>query len=339
MRTTTMSDDPWRDIDAPRDSPGFNARRIADVGSRTWGLYWGVDRHRQCLLILQHDATEQPSQRVPRLRGLRVEIQETDQEGRALLVLRLMAGEHRDLFYRLCTDIVAATSVAESGEEALSRMVVRTWRWHRLLRSGRDGRLSREEQMGLIGELLVLEQHLMPVVGAADGVRAWVGPVGDPRDFRIGSIGVEAKARTPLAPGIRISSAEQLDSTDAARLFLHVADVGEAAAEADAGETVADVVRRVHDAVAARDLSAVGDFEDRLSAVGFEWSDDYSDYRWMITDTSVFEVVAGFPRLTPSGIPSGVHEVRYGIDVTQCEAFRVPAEDLRGIIDGENDGD
>lgn len=333
----TMSDNPWREIETPKEATGFNARRIPDAGSSAWGLYWGVDRHRRCLLILQHDANHRPTHRLPTLRGLRVETHPAG-NGRALLVLRLTTGEHRDLFYRLCSDIVKATRVAESGQEALERVVVRTWRWHRLLKGGRDGRLSREEQKGLIGELLVLEQHLLPAVGASEAVQGWVGPLDEPRDFRIGLVAVEAKARTPLTPTVRISSPEQLDSTDTARLFLHVTDIAEAAEDSDSACTVTDVVRRTRDAILDRDMSAVGDFEDRVLSVGFDWADDYSDYPWMIAGGSVYEVVDGFPRLTPDLIPAGVSDVRYGLILAQCDDFRVRKEDLSAAITGGNDG-
>lgn len=334
-----MSDNPWKEIETPAEATGFNARRIADTGSSAWGLYWGVDRHRRCLLILQHDADRRPIHRLPTLRGLRVEAHSAATGGGALLVLCLTAGEHRDLFYRLCSDIVKATGVAASGKEALERVVVRTWRWHRLLRGGRDGRLTREEQKGLIGELCVLERHLLPAIGASDAVQAWVGPLGEARDFRIGTVGVEAKARPPLAQVVRISSVVQLESTDTSRLFLHVTDVAEATEDSDSVCTLTDVVRRTRDAIIGRDISAVGDFEDRVLSVGFDWADDYSDCPWMIADESLYEVVSGFPRLTPDLIPAGVTEVRYGIVLAQCDDFRARIEDLRSAIAGGNDGD
>lgn len=333
-----MSDNPWRGIETPKEATGFNARRIPDAGSSAWGLYWGVDRHRQCLLILQHDASRHPTHRLPTLRGLQVETHAAEDARGALLVLRLTAGEHRDLFYRLCYDIVKATRIAESGEEALERVVVRTWRWHRLLRGGHDGRLSREEQKGLIGELIVLERHFLAAVGAADAVHSWIGPLGESRDFRIGLIGVEAKARSPLASAVRISSPEQLDSTDTSRLFLHVTDIGEATEDSESAWTVTDVVRRTRDAIMDRDISAAGDFEDRVLSIGFDWADDYSDFPWMIAGRSLYEVADGFPRLTPEVIPAGVSDVRYSLVLAQCGDFRARSEDLRSAIAGGKDG-
>ncbi len=317
----------------------MSARRIPAVGSTAWGLYWAVDSQRNCLLVLQHESSRPPTHRLPALRGLHVETQPSEDGSRKLVIVRLTDGEHRDIFYRLCLDIVESTRLARSAEEAVDRLVVRTWRWHKLLKGGRDGRLSGEEQKGLIGELVVLERHLLPLVGTAGAVRSWVGPLGAPRDFAIGLVNVEAKARAPLATTLPISSAEQLDSTNLARLFLHVTEVAEALGGSPSALTVTDVVRQTRDTITALDMSAERDFEERLLAAGFDWADDYSDRRWLVGEISLFEVAEGFPRITPGSIPTGVEDVCYMIALSQCQGYRVDRGDLAHAITGEHNGD
>lgn len=337
--TTMSSDNPWRDIETPKESGSFSARRIADVGSSAWGLYWAVDSHRQCLLILKHHARYRSSHRLPTLRGLRVEVQSTDEPRGTLVILRLTDADHEDLFYRLCQDIVKSTALATLGEEAIDRMLVRTWRWHRLLRGGRDGRLSAEEQKGLIGELLVLEKHLLPVLGPVDAVRGWVGPLGAPKDFQVGPISVEAKACAPLAAKLSISSPAQLDSTEEARLFLHVTEVAPALEDSASAVTIEDIVRRTREMISAQDLAAVIEFEERLLAMGFDWAHDYSDRRWMVGAESLYEVAEGFPRITSETVPSGVDDVRYAIVLSQCKDHRVQGTTLADAVCGGYDGD
>ena len=190
------TDDPWKDIGPPSEPNAINARRISGIGSLAWGLYWAIDSRQQCLLILQHRAARQPSHRLPRLRGLLVEDSATEDGVGCRVIIRLTDREQREVFHRFCTDVVEATRLAQSEEEAIGRFLTRTWRWHRLLRSGRDGRLSDEEQKGLIGELRLLETHLLPEISAGDAVEGWVGPTGAPKDFQIGPVCVEAKARS-----------------------------------------------------------------------------------------------------------------------------------------------
>ena len=339
MSTRTMRiDDPWKAIRPPTETNRISARRIPEAGSHAWGLYWAMDGQRHCLLILQHRSTRRPSHRLPRLRGLQVEVQPTEDGSGERLVVRLTDGELREIFHRFCLDIVDATCRSQSEDEAIERFLVRTWRWHRLLMGGGDGRLTEEEQRGLIGELHVMERHLLPAVGAADAVRAWMGPLGAPKDFQLGWLSVEAKTRTPQISTIRISSANQLDSHGATRLFLHVTQVSGAMGDSASALTVSDMAARTRDTIASLDMSATVLFEERLNATGFDWNDDYSDRLWLIGTDTLYEVSEGFPRITPAMIPSGVEDVRYVIPLARCESFRVAKTILAEALAGERDG-
>ena len=331
------TDDPWTAIDPPTGDAGISARRIPDTGSHAWGLYWAMDSQRHCLLILQHRSVDRCFRRLPRLRGLRVEALPTEDQSGERLIIRLTDSEHREVFYRFCMDVVDATSPSRSEAEAVERFLVRTWRWHRLMRAGGDERLSHEEQKGLIGELCVLERQLLPVIGAVDAVQAWTGPLGASKDFQVGWIGIEAKTRSPHVFTIRISSAEQLDETGTTRLFLHITEVSESPGD-PASVTITDVASRVRDTIAALDMSAAIQFEERLGATGFDWNDDYSDNPLSVGDVSLYEVRDEFPRITPSTFLPGVENVHYAIALSRCESFLVDMTILPQTIFGEANG-
>ena len=336
--TKTMTDDPWEEIAVSPGASEISARRIPDAGSTAWGLYWAVDAQRHCLLILQVGAGHRKSQRLPRLRGLSVEASRTEDGSGERVIIRLTDREQREVFHRFCVDVAAATRVARSAEEAVERFLARTWRWHRLLRSGQDGRLSEEEQKGLIGELRVIERCLLEVIDARDAVEGWTGPVGAPKDFEIGLVGIEAKARSPQRAEVRISSVDQLDSTGMTRLFLNVIEVGTAFDDSATAVTVTDLATRVRSRIEALDMSAAIVFDERLAATGFDWEEDYSDRRWSIGDEVLYEVAHGFPRLTPSMVPATVDDVRYTIRMAGCEGFRVDQAALAEAITGDSDG-
>ena len=333
-----MSDDPWEEIDVSPEASQINARRIADAGSAAWGLYWAVDAQRHCLLILQLGSGRRQSQHLPRLRGLSVEASPTEDGSGERVIIRLTDGEQREVFHRFCIDVVEATRVAKSADEASARFLARTWRWHRLLRSGQDGRLSEEEQKGLIGELRVIERCLLDVVDARDAVESWTGPLGTPKDFELGLVGIEAKARSPQRAEVRISSVDQLDSAGMSRLFLSVIEVGAALDDSSTAVTVTDLATQVRSRIAALDMSAAIVFDERLAATGFDWEDDYSDRRWSIGDEVLYEVAHGFPRVTPSMVPAAVDDVRYTISMAGCEGFRVAQAALAEAITGDTDG-
>lgn len=331
-------ENPWRDLAVPDAAAGLSARRIADVGGARWGLYWAVDWRRQCLLVLVHSEGLTSQHRWPTLRGLRIERQAASR-GQEFLVFRLTDAEHRDIFYRFCTDLVGAAGAARSEQEAVDVCIMRTWRWHRLLKRGWDGRLTAEEQKGVIGELTVLMELLMPAIGVTQGIAAWVGPLGAPRDFQIGTAGIESKACAPLVSKVRIASEDQLGSDEAHALFLHVSEVAAAVDSSSAALTVTQVVERAREFIDSQDTSALGEFEERLMATGYDDSDDYADQLWLIGDAAIFAVVEGFPRIIPPMVPSGVSDVRYQINLAECEPFRIERADLSAAMSGTSSED
>ena len=331
------SNDPWANIKVPSASTQIIARRNPEPKTDAWGLYWGVDAQHRCLLMLQRNSRDGSPRRLPQLRGLSVETLPTEDGLGERVVIRLNDGEQRGLFHRFCVDVVEATQVAGSDSEAVERFLTRTWRWHRLLRSGRDDRLSDDEQKGLIGELRVVER-LLRIVGAGDAVESWGGPLGSPKDFQVGLVGIEAKAHSPQKSEVSISSLHQLDHGSATRLFLSVSEIGASSASAEGAVTVTQVAARVRSAIDRLDSSATILFEDHLSAVGFDWDDDYTDRCWLVGDEALYEVVDGFPRVTPSMVSPAVQDVHYNIRLAACEDFRVSAVTISGAISGETDG-
>ena len=321
--------DPWNGISPPIRNSLISARRV-DPSIR-WDLFWGVDDARNPLLILQHAKGILGTHRLPRLRGLRVESLPADRATDERILIRLTDREQRDIFLRFCRDIVDSTILARTEEQAVELFLARTWRWHRLLQGGRDSRLNDQEQKGLIGELVVLQRHIRPALGAMDAARCWTGPLGSPHDFEISQVHVEAKARSSSVPLVNISSEFQLDSSSSKTLFLHVTEVGIAAQGTTNASTLTDIAKSTRSDFAEDDMVAVELFEQRLAAMGFNWTDDYSDKLWLVAVESVYEVREGFPRITPVMFPSGVGNVAYTISLEDCEPFRVDVATLRTL--------
>tara|TARA_R100000365_G_C2748176_1_gene79083 strand:- start:2416 stop:3429 length:1014 start_codon:yes stop_codon:yes gene_type:complete len=334
----TEATDPWKDLSPPAQSSTASGRRVDP--ELQWGLFWAVDVDGSCLLILQHAPENRPRNKLPNLRGLGIETRLPQGGGHALLVIRLRDNEQREIFHRLCLDIIAATRLARSEQEAIERFLARTWRWHRLLRGGRDERLSDEEQKGLIGELRVMQQHLFPSIGIEAAIRSWTGPLDAPKDFEVGRVCIEVKARRGAAtPFVSISTEHQLDTTGIDALFLNVAEVTGTSEDDPKGLTMTDVVLSILDEIQEHYPSVVELFEERLLAVGFDWADDYSDRKWLMGADHLFEVVGDFPRITPDMYPAGVTSVRYSIALQDCEAFRTDHARMTSLLAGGTNGD
>lgn len=322
--------DPWGSLKPPTTVETLAAKRVGE--ELRWPLFWAVDAAGQLLLMLQYDPGIEMRGPLPRFRGLVAE-RRTPAGEPALLTLRLIRPEFRDVFRQFCTDTVRVTVEAQTEREAVSRFITRAWLWQRFLASGRDGRLSDEEQKGLLGELTVLCDIVAPALGMVAAVASWTGPLGAPKDFEIGRNCVESKAFSGgTAASVRIASEHQLCTTALDELFLVVSEV--APSVADAAVTLAEYVASVRSVVDSRAPEAREAFESRLIAAGFDSADDYSDSRWQIGAKRCFRVGDDFPRITPDLFPSGVHRVRYRIALAECEPFRVSERALATAIGG-----
>jgi hypothetical protein len=322
-----VTDDPWKDLTPPTAAASINARRVDE--ENPWGFFWARGIDGKCLLVLRHAPESSPTRRLPSLKGVEVAIADGDSKDSRMLVFRLLDSKQRDIFHQLCLNIVAAGSAALTEPEAVELAIARTWRWHHLLRGGVGGRLSEDEQKGLIGELVVLDRHLLAHLSPADSLAAWRGPLGAPKDFEIGRTAIEAKARRGAAtPYVLITSEHQLDGDGCDSLFLHVTDLSHAPDGTAGAFTVADLARRLRDRIAAADSAAADGFEALLAAAGFRWEDDYSDFRWVEGPSRVYAVKEGFPRVTARAIATGVSSVRYSVSLVECERFAIPATKL-----------
>ena len=328
----TMPEDPWKEIEPPSVGNTVSARRVdADL---PWDFFWARGPDNRIMLTLRHDADVVPQVALPTLRHIEVTDLPDSSDGRRTLVIRLLEATHRDIFLTLCRDIAASAAHARNESEAVSIAVMRTWRWHQLLRAGADQRLTPDEQRGLVGELLVLQRLLLPRLSAAASVAAWTGPMDAPKDFEIGRTAIESKARRGGAtPFIAISSEHQLDITGIDRLFLHVVEVDRSPDSVDGSFTLPELAASVRDSIESAEPAAAERFDALLFAAGLLPEHSYDDYRWVAGESKLFEVVGDFPRIG-SDVPQGVSTVRYSIALAAFERFSTPESTLCEAISG-----
>ena len=123
-------------------------------------------------------------------------------------------------------DLVDCARAQKTEADAVRQVVSRAWRWRRLLRTGQSARLGPEEQKEVIAELNVLAEFLFYEIGITDAIGSWTGPTGAPKDFDVGGVPLEVKARRgAAAPYIAISSEHQLDMPVATSMYLYIGEI------------------------------------------------------------------------------------------------------------------
>ena len=115
--------------------------------------------------------------------------------------------------------------------------------WRELLRT--RALLSEERQLGLRGELHLL--RMLALVVGDHALAAWTGPLGQPHDFRIGDLELEAKATCGAVHAHIISSLQQMEASPGHRLYVF--SLRMAPAGAMAGTTLPDDIERTRTAL------------------------------------------------------------------------------------------
>ena len=243
--------------------------------------------------------------------------------GRTRLCLMLADARYRDVLEVLVNDVSERTALAPGEGEAVRAFIARLHVWQNFMRKHGVEGLTKEAQIGLFGELLLLVDHLVDRVPAHDLVNAWRGPTGGEQDFDIGGRCVEVKSTTVIPPvTVNIASMTQLDETLVELLLLcHVSLV----LDSRAGESLPELVDRLRATIQVQDVSALDCFNAKLIEAGYldSHAELYSDRRYRHQETTFFEVTDGFPRIAARDLRGGIPECSYTVLLTACAPYEV----------------
>ena len=232
-------------------------------------------------------------------------------DGRWSLRLSLLERQLMPVFAALCRDIVACT---RSGidEVRLGQVVVqRLVHWRSLLDRDAAG-LDETTLRGLIGELLVLRDRLLPALHPVDAIGAWRGPLGAPQDFVLpDGRRIEVKTVGPHADQVRVNGLAQLDACGDP-LTLLVVRAERAPPDARGAVSAPALILELRYLLTA-EPEAIAAFDAALSGLGWHEHPSHDAVALRVVTIDGHEVGPGFPLLTRGTVPSGVLDADYEI--------------------------
>jgi len=313
---------PWNKISRP-SADGMIAMRRVDATLRQ-DMFWGLDHRGHQMIILQCARLHPSECRLPELKDIAFRVEKTDE--RFVLALSLIDSDKADIFKVFCDDLIAAVGQLPCEQDAVTRLIDRSFRWHHLLRSSGRRSLSELEQRGLIAELIALRDVAIPALGVESAVAAWRGPFGAPQDFLIPGFRLEVKSTEPPNPRrFFVSSEHQLDRAGAGGDVVSVAlvEVARSTGSNGGGETLSDLVDSIRKICEVAGGSASRDYEHRLMAVGFADADIYRVAKWTFKAPVLIEVGINFPSIAATSLPRGVSGVSYECDLGDYEITHI----------------
>lgn len=234
------------------------------------------------------------------------------------------------VFTVLCEDIAEAAASAPTPRAALQNWIGRLHIWQSFMARYGSGGLSEAAVIGLVGELLFLQEELASRVGIGAAIAMWAGPHGEPNDFALPGGFVEIKATARQAPElIEISNVDQLDDGRGRILLGHVR------LRPDGGVTLPQLAADIRQRLAGEAPHLLAEFDGRLLAAGYLAAHDDLYVRAYRHDRiDLFDVTGAFPRLTRSELRAGIRTCSYTIEVAACALFVVGSAVLDAMAGG-----
>lgn len=327
---TGKNEDPWSDIPTSPVGSMLNGRLVAE--SRPWEIFRALDHHGRRTLFLVHAPASASRSALPKIAGLDVVARVRTEDNMGILSVTLENADDADIFTRFSDDIIETVASARDEATAVQSFVGRTWKWHAFLKGGRKPTLSREAQLGLIGELWTLLKVIAPARGLAAAVEGWRGSQRAPKDFELSDLCIECKARGAASRNkVRITSEHQLADVSGHDVFLLV-HIFASAREDDVGAfDLHKKVREVRSAITSDAPQASKMFEAALDDAGH---DDTHEYEVVVVHRAfdAYRVADGFPRIIPGAFPDGPVDVTYDLPLAELSQFLISERDFTDLL-------
>lgn len=218
-----------------------------------------------------------------------------------------------------CLEGIERTNLRKKLSAALER-------WRRFFSLRENIKLTREEQLGLFGELWLLRSMLQNDVGL-QAIGCWKGPYHEVFDFSLQNMSIEVKTTAAKMPyKAYISNEMQLDDRLAggtlALCFVAVQP------NDSSGETLGDVVKGIEDYIES-DETACSLFQDKIFGCGLgkPYIDSYI-VRYIVKEHDFFNVTEGFPRILSANLPNGLGDISYSLEISACANYRIDEQEF-----------
>lgn len=330
----TITEGDWENLERDHHENGTTIRRVYPRSMQELHIAARhTDGARMLTLAISAQDFGESLRRIhtlPRTRGIEMDFDRRDARVGALRVI-LTDPSLREVFNPLASDIAAVAHTQPTGMEAVLAAVRRFEHWRQMLQSLVDSGLSPQSRRGLFGELILLRDHLLVALPAAEAVAAWTGPTGANQDFQLPGAAIEVKTNSGKEPqSLVISNERELDETGTDQLILAHFSLDER--RGGSGESLNVIVDRARDLIS--DPVAREALDSLLVRAGYlrQQHNLYDEPRYTVRKYRFWHVIGEFPRITEADLRPGVGSCEYRISIAGLDQYVLSAEDVLSVV-------
>jgi hypothetical protein len=243
----------------------------------------------------------------------------------------LLDNELDEVFGLFIENIYESINDLETESMVISQIIDSIAKWKKLFDKIKSTLLTEEQQKGLIGELMFINESLEHGVPNETIIENWFGPDYYNKDFIINNKGFEIKTTTQDRPTIKISSEQQLDKQDLGMLYLIQYNLEETKSN---GFTLPELINKVRVEFSANYILK-SKFDEKLIQIGFN-DDDSAKYetKYKLIEKNIYNVNDDFPKITKSTLPKGIFNSIYNIETLVLDKFKIETLNNFNLIYG-----
>lgn len=225
--------------------------------------------------------------------------------------------QYLDMFCRFCQDIIESTKFITNEKRGAIFVCNRYLRWQEMLKKRSQGMLSYIEIKGLIGELFFLKEYMIPKYGVEAALSAWIGSEGTKQDFVINRTWYEIKTTSSGTNSVKISTIEQLDTSECGTLVVIYMD--KTSSEDKAGITLNSLYAWFMRELRTDEQKCK--ISNTLFSRGYVHDREYDGYVFHYQGQAQYIVNNAFPCLRKDNLPDSIGNVAYELMLPSIKAY------------------
>jgi len=242
------------------------------------------------------------------------------------LNIYLMNNELLDIFSLFIDDLLSGMDEQTTEFECVKHTLNKASRWKLLFdRLGNHG-LSIENQKGLLGELLFLNQLVENKETRNSAIENWTSMNLElnSKDFIVQSTAIEVKFTTANQPVLKISSKSQLETDGFSNMFLVLYS---AQTSRENGFSLNSLVNDIRNKLNTQVEKEA--FKSKLSIMGyFDIDKELYNQLYVIRKQYIYRVDNNFPKLISNNTHEAIFDLQYSIEISSIHEFKSSFENL-----------